>query len=123
LPPEQPGFVNPPGGGGPWLQNFQVTNLHSAPTDGDVLADMPQFSTFAQLVKQGGPRIRAFYYGNPTLPAREAWIDATDLGPIPQPNALPPIEPRSPRGQASSARHWTSAGRRRCSTPSLTTSR
>jgi hypothetical protein len=27
--------VNPPGGGGPWLQNFQVTSLHSAPTDGD----------------------------------------------------------------------------------------
>jgi hypothetical protein len=90
VPPEQPGFSQPPGGGGPFLSNFRVTELHSSPTNGTVLANPPQFSILAQVAKQDGPRILTFFYGSRTQPAQEGWIEATDLGPIPQPAVLPP---------------------------------
>jgi hypothetical protein len=93
VPPEQTGFVQPPGGGGPFLSNFRATELHSSPTNSTVLANLPQFSTLAQLARQDGPRILVFYYGSHTVRPQEGWVEATDLGPIPQPAVLPP-----PRG-------------------------
>jgi hypothetical protein len=93
FPPPQPGFSQPPGGGGPFLSNFRETELHSSPTNGAVLANLPQFSTFAQLVRQDGDRILAYYYGNNTIAPTPAWLLATDLGPIPQPVMIPPPEP------------------------------
>lgn len=95
VPPPQPGFVTAPRGGGLWLQNHRATQLHLNRDGTDSAGEAPQFSTYAQILKQDGPRILAFYYGNGTLPAGEYWLDADDLGPIPQPSEIPPFEPRN----------------------------
>jgi hypothetical protein len=92
--PEQPGFVHVPGGGGPWLQNHRVTELFNSRDGGDSAGKAPKFSTYAQLLKQDGPRILAYYFGNDTAPAGAYWLEAFDLGPVPQPAVLPPPEPR-----------------------------
>ena len=91
FPPEQPGFDTPPGGGGPFLSNFRETNLMSQATGGQVIATAKQFSVFAQLAKQDGPRILTYYYGSRSVAGTPAWIEALDLGPVPQPEILPPV--------------------------------
>lgn len=97
MPPTQPDFSNrAPEGGGPFLSNHRVTALFAGPSgNATIIDEMPKFSVFAQLMKQNGPRIYAYYYGNNTIPATSGWLLAEDLGPVPEPASFPPPEPLS----------------------------
>jgi len=94
LPPEDPGWASPPGAGGRWLMNFQETELWEGPTgETNKVGPLPQWSIFAQLARQTGPRIPVYYYGTRGLRARVGWVSADHLGPIHEPPQLPPAEP------------------------------
>ena len=97
IPPTEPEWMNTPTGSARWLANHRETSLFDG-EDGaaNAVADLPQFSILAQLARQRGPRIPVYYYGNSRLIPRLAWVTALDVGPIGQPQTVPPAEPESP---------------------------